>query len=56
MREAKTMIERAVRDLYDSYVDACAMCTTLECNDCMVQNFIHELEETGICEIVSSTY
>ena len=38
-------MEDELKDLYESYVDACAMCTKLECDSCDLRTIIDDLAE-----------
>lgn len=38
-------MEDELKDLYESYVDACSMCTHLECDNCYLRMVIDDLEE-----------
>lgn len=38
-------MEEKVNDLYERYVDACAMCTTLNCENCTLGTVIEDLAE-----------
>lgn len=38
-------IEDEVKELYECYVDACAMCTDLKCDNCALRTIIDDLEE-----------
>ena len=42
MRE---QLEDELKDLYERYVDACAMCTDLECDNCALRTIIDDLAE-----------
>lgn len=38
-------MEEKIKDLYERYVDACAMCTELECETCTLKMCIEDLAE-----------
>lgn len=38
-------MEEKVKELYEKYVDACAMCTDLECDNCALKTMIDDLAE-----------
>ena len=38
-------MEEKVKDLYERYVDACAMCTQLDCGNCILGGVIKDLAE-----------
>ena len=41
----KEKMEDEVKELYEKYVDACAMCTDLECDSCDLRTIIDDLAE-----------
>lgn len=38
-------MEEKVRSLYERYVDACAMCSKLDCETCTLKEVIEDLTE-----------
>lgn len=38
-------MEEKVKDLYEQYVDSCSMCSTLNCEDCILKGVIEDLAE-----------